>query len=438
MKINKNYFFLLFLLLSITQLMGCKDSESFSNGIPYDPSKPLELTSFYPDSGKYLEKVILTGSNFGTKPDSVKVYFNSKKAAVIGTRGDEMYALAPRLPGDTCTISVVIGKDSLTYAKTFRYQKSVTVTTIAGNGSNTAVVTGELGQTSLQPRYICCDKDGNVFVCNRGPNDESGTFCILRIDEENDELIMLTTTTGNVPCADPSTGIITIPTETAVGSYLSLDPKEFWAPRTRQMKWPDGYNIPALGYKHCMVVNPADGYIYTRYYYGDLIKINPITYEVTPLMKTQPGNSYGLTFSPLHPNLLYISFWDDANENANSICTVDVTDPTHTFQRISSPNISGGYRDGKISEAQFHDPSEIFCDNDGNIYVADYSNQCIRRITADNMVETTLGVPGQAGWQDGTKEEALFSNPRGIAINSDGAVYVADFGNCRIRKLTIN
>lgn len=438
MKINKNYCSLLFLLLSIIQLLGCKSSDDF-NGIPYNPSKPLELTSFYPNSGKFLEKVILSGSNFGTNPDSLRVYFNSKKAAVVGTNGVEMYVLAPRLPGDTCIISVAIGKDSLTYSNIFRYQKSVTVSTIAGNGSDGEIVTGGLSQTVIEPRYLCCDKDDNLFICSRGEYDESGSFGILRLDEENDELIMLDkNVTGNVPCADPTTGIISIPTETSVGSFISLNPGEFWAPRMRQMKWSDTDNQPANAWKHCMVVNPTDGYIYTLYYGGNLVKVNPVSYEVTPLMKISQGDNYGMTFSPLHPNLLYLSFWDNANENANSICTVDVTNPINTFQRISSPNISGGFRDGKISEAQFHDPAEMFCDNDGNIYVADYNNQCIRRITTNNMVETVLGIPGQSGWQDGTKEEALFYHPRGIAINSQGAVYVADSGNCRIRKLTIN
>ena len=49
-----------------------------------------------------------------------------------------------------------------------------------------------------------------------------------------------------------------------------------------------------------------------------------------------------------------------------------------------------------------------------------------------------LGVPGKSGWKDGTKEEALFKYPRGIGISKDGSVYVADFGNRRVRKLSIN
>jgi hypothetical protein len=54
------------------------------------------------------------------------------------------------------------------------------------------------------------------------------------------------------------------------------------------------------------------------------------------------------------------------------------------------------------------------------------------------MVETVLGMPGSPGWKDGTKEEALFREPYGIGINQDGDVYVGDWGNGRLRKLSIN
>lgn len=211
-----------------------------------------------------------------------------------------------------------------------------------------------------------------------------------------------------------------------------------WGLRIREMIWPAGYQVPSEGFKHCMVVNPSDGYIYTRYFYGDIIKINPRTYEVTPVYKTQEGDSYGLTFNPLHPNILYMSFRENAGTMANSICSIDVTDPENTYRRLSSSNISGGHRDGKLEKAQFHNPTQIYCDADGNIYVADRNNHCIRRISPDDMVETVLGMPETKGWKDGAKSEALFNEPTGIGIGKDGAVYVADWGNGRVRKLTIN
>ena len=106
--------------------------------------------------------------------------------------------------------------------------------------------------------------------------------------------------------------------------------------------------------------------------------------------------------------------------------------------RLSSVNTAGGHRDGRIEKSQFRCPAQIFCDNDGNMYVADCDNHCIRRISPDGMVETVLGIPGTRGWKDGGKDEALFNNPRGIGVAKDGTVYVGDLGNGRVRKMTIN
>ncbi|MDR2954955.1 MAG: IPT/TIG domain-containing protein [Prevotella sp.] len=434
----KNAFVNLFLILfSIMCLVSCGDSDDEKGGEEYNPSKPTELLSFYPDSGKYLEKVILIGKNFGNDPSKIKVYFNSRRAAVIGSTGSRMYVLAPRLPGDTCDISVVVGKDSLIYPDFFRYKTSVTVTTIAGNGNKdgNAFKEGPFGEAVIQPRYVCVDKDDNVFVVNRVEN----AYHVLRVDEEASEIsVVARGVVANVPAAAPETGIISFPTETTVGSFYTLDPQEFWAPRFREMRWPEGSSLPANGWKHSMVVNPDDGYIYTRYYYGEIVRIHPKSFELEVLYKSPQGDSFGLTFNPLRPNILYISMWGNAGVNAHSICSMDVTDPENTFQRISSSNIAGGHRDGELSIAQFRDPSQIFCDADGNMYIADSGNHCIRRITPEGMVETTLGMPGTRGWKDGSKEEALFNVPTGIGISSDGSVYVADFDNARIRKLSIN
>ena len=83
-------------LLCAVGIAGCSDDPT-GGGQAYDPSKPIELTDFYPKEGKYQEKVILQGSNFGTDPSAIRVYFNQRPAAVIGTTGSEIYVQAPRL-----------------------------------------------------------------------------------------------------------------------------------------------------------------------------------------------------------------------------------------------------------------------------------------------------------------------------------------------------
>ncbi len=429
--------FLFFVLLSCND----KNNDNGRPNAPYDPSRPVELTKFTPDSGVYQEKVLLEGKNFGTDIEKIKVYFNNKKAAVIGSTGSRIYVQAPRLPGDTCKISVVIGNDSVTYPKDFYYFASVSVSTIAGTGVYD-YQDGDLSTAMLSPRYLCVDKEGNIFVSSRNRGGESWTENIMnyaRIDEENNELVTIERgVIGNVPAADPVTGVITFPTETTVGSIYTLDPKEFWGPRKRELRFPSDYpNRPPQGWKHAMAVNPSDGYVYMRYYHGDIIRFSPRNYEVEFVYRTPQGDNYGLCFTPLEPNVLYMTFDGNAGVYANSICTLDVTNPESegSFKKITG---SGGFRDGPLEVSQFRQPSQLMSDEEGNIFVADAGNHCIRRITPDKLVETVLGVPGKAGFKDGGKDEALFNYPTGIGVGPDGSVYVADLLNRRVRKLSIN
>jgi sugar lactone lactonase YvrE len=95
-----------------------------------------------------------------------------------------------------------------------------------------------------------------------------------------------------------------------------------------------------------------------------------------------------------------------------------------------------GNSDGTGNEAQFNCPTGIALDKRGNIYVSDALNQTIRKITPGGVVTTLAGQVGVAGNSDGTGNEAQFDNPIGIALDSNGNIYAADFNNDCIRKIT--
>jgi streptogramin lyase len=103
------------------------------------------------------------------------------------------------------------------------------------------------------------------------------------------------------------------------------------------------------------------------------------------------------------------------------------------------PNTNGAV-DGTNTAAQFNAPSGIAMDANGNLFVADQFNNEIRKMTPSgtNWIVTTIAghaPPGKTGFADGTNT-ARFNNPTGLAVDTNGNVYVADEKNDAIRKLT--
>lgn len=94
-----------------------------------------------------------------------------------------------------------------------------------------------------------------------------------------------------------------------------------------------------------------------------------------------------------------------------------------------------GYADGSGGAAQFRNPVGLAVDGSGNVYVADYGNHRIRKISPAGVV-TTFAGSGAAGSSDGTGLAAQFRNPNGLALDSAGTLYVADYGNNKIRKIS--
>src|SRR3569833_102213 len=97
---------------------------------------------------------------------------------------------------------------------------------------------------------------------------------------------------------------------------------------------------------------------------------------------------------------------------------------------------TAGYLDGNGTGAEFSNPQGIAMDAQGNIYVSDSFNNRIRKISPDGTVITIAGN-GTAGYvdsADGTTAE--FYSPAGLTVDGQGIVYVADYGNNVIRKIT--
>lgn len=94
-----------------------------------------------------------------------------------------------------------------------------------------------------------------------------------------------------------------------------------------------------------------------------------------------------------------------------------------------------GDANGPALTASFNYPAGVTVDGSGNIYIADHSNNIIRRISATGQTANFAGT-GVFGSLDGLFTVSTFGSPTGVAVGPDGNVYVADNANNLIRKLT--
>jgi sugar lactone lactonase YvrE len=96
-----------------------------------------------------------------------------------------------------------------------------------------------------------------------------------------------------------------------------------------------------------------------------------------------------------------------------------------------------GWIDAQGGNARFNGALNACVDSVGNVYVSDFSNQRIRKIDVNGYV-TTIAGNGVAGYKDTTALAASFRFPRGICMDNQGNLYIADSWNHRIRKLDPN
>jgi sugar lactone lactonase YvrE len=135
--------------------------------------------------------------------------------------------------------------------------------------------------------------------------------------------------------------------------------------------------------------------------------------------------------------------WDVAVDSTGDVFVADMSNdtirkitPTGLVSTLAGQTGNSGSLDGVGTGAQFNNPFAMAVDGADNIYVSDSANDTIRKITPGGVTSTLAGLPGYAGSTDGIGNDARFCNPQGLAVDDRGNIYVADTGNNTVRKIT--
>jgi len=261
------------------------------------------------------------------------------------------------------------------------------VSTLAGSTSGYADGTGTAAQFK-SPIGVATDAAGNVYVA----------------DQQNHKIRKIT-----------PAGVVS----TLAGSTYG---------------YADGTGTAAQFFQPCGVATDADGNVYVADILNNKIrKITPAG-EVSTLAGSTAGYADGKATTA--------QFKSPTGVATDAVGNVYVADRNnHKIRKITPAGevstLAGstqGFADGTATAAQFNVPYGVATDAAGNVYVADQQNHKIRKITPAGVVSTLAG--STYGYADGTATTAQFKSPTGVATDAAGNVYVADLGNNKIRKIT--
>ena len=433
-----------------TFLVGCADNDIAEERrvvSPPDLSKASKFLSFAPDSGGVGTQLVIKGENLGTDTAYLRVTVNGKRANIVGVNNDHIYAIVPAR-ADNGLVKVFVGKgdqaQELTGDTPFRYFFKRNVSTVAGQNGKAERADGEYTQATFRrPWALLCDKDDAIFEMDegRGTNKDGA---LRRLYEGNVETLIQN---NAGPFQSPTAAAFNAAQDTMYMVHLynpvNCTSKVGLVAITRAGGFMDTRALVRMDNPQCTGIavhpttgdiifnNQSDGYLYRYVPNTDLDK----AWQRLKRVGNKSGTELKLVFSPdgkylyeiiKNRHCIYRTAYDAATR------TLDKTDELWAGQWDKA-----GYQNGVGTAAQFDTPSAGAFDEDGNLYIADKNNHCIRKITPDGTVSLYAGIPKESGYKDGLPDVAKFNQPEGLTILSDQSIIVADRENQVIRKVVV-
>jgi sugar lactone lactonase YvrE len=286
------------------------------------------------------------------------------------------------------------------------------ISTIAGNGTSGYAGDGRQAVAAQLnfPSGIAVDSAGNVFVA------DSGNVRIRRIDPAGTiSTVAGNGGSGNVRDGDQATsGSIGAPIAVAIDSSNNLYFSDVAGCVVRKVT-PEGIISTVAG-------NGTQGFS------GD----------GGPATSAQLGRPMDISIDPLG-RLLISDTWNNCIRRVNpdgQITTIAGVGPHLTGSANNGPIGSFSGDDGPATLAALYFPIGLVEDSAGTVYFSDWGNRRIRKISPSGTISTIAGtgVMGYSG-DGGPAILAKLSGAYGIAMDSSGRLYLADYGNSRVRKI---
>lgn len=188
---------------------------------------------------------------------------------------------------------------------------------------------------------------------------------------------------------------------------------------------------------HAGAVDPAGNLYLADMHNHTIRKVTPGgTVTTVAGMAQQSGSTDGIGSAArfYHPSSVALDAAGNLYVTDSSSFTIRKVTPAGVVTTVAGAPLEAGSTDGPAATARFYAPGGIVIDSAGNLYVSEYNNKTVRKITPAGMVSTFAGAAGQSGVADGPGASARFQEPLGLAIDAGDNLYLAD--SAVVRKIT--
>lgn len=412
---------ILTIVLSTLFFIGC--SKSGTKPTPKDNGPTI--TSLSVNTGPYNTSVVITGTEFSSTIANDQAFFNGKAAVLTAATATQLTVTVP-LGAGTGNVTVSINNGILVSGPVFNYQLSDVVSTIAGNGTAGGDDGIGTAATFNSPWGIVIDLEGNIYVSDYLDG-------LIRKITPVGAVLTSAGSVNTAPLFSNAAGVaVDDVADLFIADASSVQEIANGSIVTVKVLYNKGNDITGVAW------DDALSYLYAADEANNtIVKIVGGVASIFAGSGTA-GKADGQGTSASFNGPVGIAI----DQASRSLYVVD--ERSNLVRKITKDGavttIAGsgtaGKADGKGALASFNNPTGIAVDGSGNLYIGDYGNNAIRKITPDGTVSTIAGN-GVAGFADGPALNASFNNPQDLVVDASGNIYVADSGNNRIRKISM-
>ena len=478
-------------LFATLAILSC--SKDDNGGTPQEPQNnapTIQAQSFNAseaiDDASVIGKVAATDSDGDDLSFTIKT--NSNNLFEITDGGDISLASSENLDYETATshtlsIDVTDGEATSNADVTINVidvNENQAPTFIAQTFSAQEIVTGQGG---LVATLVASDPDNDDITFSWDPNDTVTTF---QLDETSGEIRTVNNSQGNLDFETTPQYVLSVIAsdgELTTQADITINVTDFNdKPEASDQTFSVAEDIDNTFLIGQIVATDQDGDALT--FSVDIDNDVKFDLSSTGALRLRQNASLDFETSTSHQISIDVS---DGAETIRVNVTVNVTDVVENVGTVSTlAGSTQGNTDGTGTAAQFNSPRGIYTLSNGDIYVVDNANKAIRRITSSGAVSTVFtglrfvsprdivvdasdniyvsdtgahvifkfepgptifgsptyiesvlaGQRGTSGYVDDTGADARLNAPRGMDIDSNGNIYVADTGNSTVRRVT--